>query len=90
MQHHFISNECDLCPETFDKGKHFKIHIESVHEGKKPHECEICNETFDGEEQLQIHIQSVHEAKKRYDLKHCHESFDKNPHQISSCGEKTL
>ena len=28
--------ECDICGKILDEEQNFKIHIESVHEGKKP------------------------------------------------------
>ena len=57
--------------------QHFKIHIKSVHVGKKPYECELCNETFDKEKHFKIHIKSVHKWKKPHECEICGKVFPK-------------
>ena len=40
------------------------IHIETVHEGKKPVLCSICNTSFTTKKNLKRHVANVHEGKK--------------------------
>ena len=43
-----------------------KIHIESVHEGKKPHLCSFCTASFGVKSNLTRHIKQVHEEQKSH------------------------
>ena len=49
-----------------DKEKHFKIHIKSVHEGKKPHECELWGKVFPKIYSLKQDMESICEGNKLY------------------------
>ena len=40
-----------------------KKHIESIHEGMKPHKCSICNYAASRRGNLKRHINSTHEKK---------------------------
>ena len=44
--------QCDACNSFFKTKTNLKIHIESVHEGKKPFKCNICEINFCTEEHL--------------------------------------
>ena len=55
--------ECSICKAKFKQKKGLKIHIESVHEGKKPFECCVCKEKFAQKGSIKIHIKSVHRCQ---------------------------
>ena len=52
-----------------------KVHIEMVHEGKKPFNCEICGLSLTTKGALKIHIQMVHEKLKPFICAVCKRSF---------------
>ena len=41
-----ITIECSICEAKFAPKASLKIHIQSVHEGKKHFECFVCNTKF--------------------------------------------
>ena len=52
---------------------HLKIHMETVHEGKKKHVCDWtgadgqpCNRAFGWQSSLKRHIETIHEGKKEH------------------------
>ena len=67
-----LSNEvlkpfkCSQCSARFTKKRSIKVHINSVHEGKRPFECKICQATFKGRGGLKFHTESIHEGKKPF------------------------
>ena len=52
-----------------------KIHLESVHEGKKPHVCSFCTASFGVKSNLTRHIKQVHEEQKIHQCTVCDASF---------------
>ena len=38
--------KCDICDASYKYKKDLKLHISSIHEGKKPFKCEISNSTL--------------------------------------------
>ena len=40
-----------------------KIHVESVHEEKKPYNCDICDYSFSRKGNMNKHVESVHGEK---------------------------
>ena len=52
-----------------------KIHIDSVHERKKPFKCNICDASFAVKGNLKKHLASVHEGKKPFTCNFCDTSF---------------
>ena len=68
---------CTLCTKTFARKQVLKIHMESVHEGKKTFECDICGQKFAGKSSVKRHIEVVHEGKKRFQCSTCKVQFSK-------------
>ena len=62
--------QCEICNATFTRKNDLKIHIATIHEGKKPESvtCEICNTVFTQKKSLNSHIAAVHEGKKPYEI----------------------
>jgi len=79
-----------------------KQHIDSIHDGKKPHKCSICDQSFSQKGHLKEHTDSVHEGKKPHKCSICGQSFSKKgqlkqhtdtvhegkkPHKCSICDQ---
>ena len=62
-------NVCPICGKNVKIS--MKIHIESVHEGKKPFKCSLCDSAFGFKYGLNMHIVSVHEKKKPFKCSKC-------------------
>ena len=73
------------CPYKCDynsvEDRHMKIHIQVVHEGKKPFKCTLCDASFTKKSYMVTHIASVHEGKKHIESKH----EKKRPYKCSKC-----
>lgn len=54
---------CPNCPDkNFERRGHLDAHIETVHEGKRPHSCPRgCGKVFGHRSSLQRHVKTVHE-----------------------------
>ena len=52
-----------------------KIHIDSVHEMKRPAKCNTCDASFVRKSVLNNHVSRVHEGKKLFKCKICDASF---------------
>ena len=67
------SLECSTCDYVGNNKLQLKLHIDDVHEGKKPKPilCPICGLTL--KKDLKFHIENVHEGKK--------------PHVCTTCGK---
>ena len=63
---------CTVCPSKFRTKNHFRIHFETVHEGKRPFKCSECGKDFAQRQNLREHVSAVHEKKK--------------PHLCFTCG----
>jgi len=55
-------NMCPICAKMLTCS--LKVHIEMVHEGKKPFNCEICGLSLTTKGAVKLHIQMVHEKLK--------------------------
>lgn len=51
---------CHICPSSFDRGGHLRVHIGAVHEKKRPFKCEDCDARFGHSSSLQRHGRTVH------------------------------
>ena len=71
-----------------------KIHIASVHEGKKPFNCELCNYSCSENSRMKKHIASAHEGKKPFKCDFCNYNCSQNSNlkvhiRLVHGGEKT-
>ena len=71
---------CSLCPSGFSYSKDLRIHIETVHEGKRPHVCPKCDAKFARREKLKKHLLRVHEKIKPFVCNYCGHGFFDNYH----------
>ena len=53
-----------------------KIHVATVHEGKKTFKCDICNANFGQKSTLNKHVATVHEGKKQFKCDICNVKGD--------------
>ena len=63
---------CNQCDEKFDSKKELKLHIASVHDGKKLYQCSFCLAYFSGTaavHKMKLHMMSVHEFEKLLECK---------------------
>jgi uncharacterized Zn-finger protein len=69
------------CPYKCDynsvEDRHMKIHIEVVHEGKKPFKCTLCDTSFTKKALMVTHIASIHEGKKPFSCSICNSTSKK-------------
>ena len=52
-----------------------KIHIRTIHEGRKDYECDSCGKFFPTITRCNNHIKLVHEERKDHKCKLCEKSF---------------
>ena len=69
------ANICEICCKTFSGMGSLKIHIASIHEGKKPFKCNICDYSCNQKSDLTKHVLSVHEGKKSFKCNICDAGF---------------
>ena len=75
---------CNLCDTEFTDLPSFKEHINSVHDGNKPHKCTVCDQSYFLRYSLKTHIARIHEGikprkgpKAEHLCKICNSIFDK-------------
>ena len=52
--------KCHLCDKTYSVNTALKMHIEAVHEKKRPHACNLCDFTFAQKAHLVTHLKGKH------------------------------
>ena len=72
-----VNPQCPVCHKTFYKRQNLKIHMASVHEGKKEFKCNICNAVFKSNSGKIGHISAIHEGKKPHHCSICSNNFSK-------------
>ena len=65
------SFKCFICIKTFTTKRTWKIHTETIHEGKYRFKCDVCSKNFTTKKVLQIHTETVHEGKKPFKCNKC-------------------
>ena len=63
--------KCFICFKTFTTKRTWKIHTETIHEGKNLFKCDVCSKNFTTKKVLQIHTETVHEGKKPFKCNRC-------------------
>ena len=59
---------CEQCKMKFDNKRELKMHISSLHEGKKLYGCALCQARFPDPQKMKTHIISVHQ---KHNLTNC-------------------
>lgn len=54
--------KCTICPSSFDREGHLRVHILAVHEKKRPFVCQLCEASFGHSSSLLRHVRTVHQA----------------------------
>ena len=78
---HFES--CHPCEAKLTPMDCVTLHVETVHEKKKPFACQDCNKTFTSKESLKLHVETVHEKKITFTCLFCENKFSDN-HVLNS------
>ena len=67
-QHTQLYTDNNICDISFTRKHSLKIHIQTIHEGKKagkkPFKCNICEDSFKQKTTLKIHIARTHSGKQ--------------------------
>ena len=64
-------NICDSCGKSIASAHKLKVHIRTVHEGRKDYKCETCGRAFSEAKSLKRHIVCVHEGLKNHKCDNC-------------------
>ena len=73
-----LKMQCEICEIYLSTKGNLKIHIETVHEGKKSFNCSLCNTQLSSKRNLENHVAGVHEGKKPFACSQCTKSFAQN------------
>ena len=69
---------CSFCGKTFPKNQNLIIHVNTIHEKKKPFKCDTCGKSFGTNQRLGSHIDSVHsENKKQFPCSVCGKTYSR-------------
>ena len=68
-------NVCFHCGKSFTRRDRMKLHIHTVHEGRKDFNCTKCNKSFTVAKTLKKHNHTVHEGHKDYKCDRCNKLF---------------
>ena len=80
---------CEYCGKAFKKNQKLRIHIESIHEGKR-YNCEFCDKSFTHVGTLQMHRKTNHGDKiMRSDHELNLETWKKNEEVLKNLVEKS-
>ena len=47
---------CEKCGSNFSSKKNLEVHVETIHEGKKPFACSLCEKQFATKSNLKQHL----------------------------------
>ena len=67
--------KCPRCDKIFKHRSLLCMHIDQVHEKKRPFPCTICGTAFTEKGHLKKHVQMVHEGQRPYKCEHCDKAF---------------
>ena len=63
--HEGIRIPCDQCDKKYSTNQSLKLHIRTVHEGRRDWKCVSCEKEFAHSKDLKSHIKKVHESEPR-------------------------
>ena len=59
-----ILYQCQQCDKAFGHRQNLRIHVLTVHEGRRDYQCQLCEKTYTQKVHLTTHVSAVHEGKK--------------------------
>ena len=62
------SKQCSDCGSTFSSQSNLRLHIDAVHEKKKPFLCSECGDSFSTQNNLKRHISTVHKGQTTFKI----------------------
>ena len=79
---HKKSFQCEFCGYSCSRENRFKIHVERVHEGKRPYVCELCGVSYKFHSGFVDHKRKKHEDKteKPFKCDICSNTFGRACH----------
>ena len=66
---------CETCGNSYKSKTNLRLHIKSIHEGKKDHKCDACNKSYIDISSLKKHVRIFHEGRKDYICSECGKAF---------------
>ena len=72
--------QCDQCDKSYEVKSSLKVHIKTVHEGKRDHKCKECDKSYTQKATLDAHISAIHTQIKQQCPK-CEMSFTTKRHR---------
>ena len=80
---------CSICEYSCRGKSLLRIHVESVHEGKKPNACLMCDYRCSTKSRLKSHVDAVHEKTKQFSCTVCNHLFESTLIFLTSCSWKS-
>ena len=62
------SKQCSDCGSTFSSQSNLRLHIDAVHEKKRPYLCSECGDSFSTQNNLKRHITAVHKGQTTFKI----------------------
>ena len=62
------SKQCSDCGSTFSSQSNLRLHVDAVHEKKKPFLCSECGDSFSTQNNLKRHITAVHKGQTTFKI----------------------
>ena len=62
------SKQCSDCGSTFSSQSNLRLHVDAVHEKKKPYLCSECGDSFSTQNNLKRHISTVHKGQTTFKI----------------------
>ena len=58
--------KCEMCGKSVSRKNNIKVHVESVHEGKKAFKYKMFDKNFSHKHHMNRHIVLIHEDRKDF------------------------
>ncbi|CAK8676190.1 unnamed protein product [Clavelina lepadiformis] len=72
---HVRPHRCNQCGKGFGHRNYLKVHIETVHMGRKSHQCRLCGKYLSTGGNLNVHVRTIHLGEKKFNCPVCNRSF---------------